>query len=72
MAHCCLTGFSWNGTPSGKESRLAKNPTYVTGANKDVAILVVHDLWGWTWQNMRLLADHYATEAEATVYVPDL
>ena len=71
-SHCCVEGFSWNGKPTGTESKLANNPAYVTGTNKDAAVLVIHDVWGWTWQNMRLLADHYATEAQATVYVPDL
>lgn len=47
-------------------------PTYVTGSNSDVAILVIHDLFGWTFPNVRPLADSYAVEADATVYVPDL
>jgi dienelactone hydrolase len=34
-------------------------------------VLIVHDLLGWTFPNVRLLADHYAREANATVYVPD-
>jgi dienelactone hydrolase len=37
-----------------------------------VAIIVIHDLYGWTFPNIRLLADHYAAEVGATVYVPDL
>lgn len=37
-----------------------------------VAILIVHDIFGWTLPNARLLADHYAKEADATVYLPDL
>ena len=37
-----------------------------------VAILMVHDIFGWTFPNARLLADHYAKEADATVYLPDL
>ncbi|KAJ5098626.1 hypothetical protein N7532_005627 [Penicillium argentinense] len=41
------------------------------GSNSDVAILVIHDLFGWTFPNIRLLADAYAEEVNATVYVPD-
>lgn len=37
-----------------------------------VAVLIVHDLFGWNLPNARLLADHYAKEADATVYLPDL
>lgn len=69
---CCLKGFKWDGTPEGKESTLAENKAYVTGSNSDVAIMVVADLFGWTFLNTRLLSDHYASEADATVYLPDL
>lgn len=69
---CCLQGFEWSGTPIGKETKFNDQTTYVTGSNKDAAILVVADLFGWTFNNIRLLADHYAKEANATVYVPDL
>ena len=34
--------------------------------------MIIHDLFGWKSPNPRLLADHYAKEANATVYVPDL
>lgn len=72
MDECCLKGFQWDGKPCGKESKLGANDAYITGSNPSVAILVIHDLFGWTFTNTRLLADHYAKEAEATVYLPDL
>ena len=34
--------------------------------------MIVHDLFGWQSPNPRLLADHYAQEVDATVFVPDL
>jgi len=71
MSSCCKSGFQWEGKPIGTESTIADNKTYVTGNNKDVAILIVHDVFGWTLPNARLLADHYAKEADATVYLPD-
>lgn len=71
MSSCCLTGYKWGGKPKGTESTLAKNNTYVTGDNKDVAILMIHDIFGWTLPNLRLTADHYAEEVGATVYLPD-
>ena len=72
----------------GKESTLGENKAYVTGSNKDVAVLMIHDVFGmkylpslkaihsyiiigWTLDNARLLADHYAKEVDATVYLPD-
>ena len=44
----------------------------MTGTNKDVAIMLIADLFGWTFKNIRILADHYAADVDATVYVPDL
>lgn len=71
MSSCCKSGFKWQGTPAGKETTLAGNKAYVTGKDTGVAILIVHDIFGWTFTNTRLLADHYAEEIGATVYLPD-
>jgi dienelactone hydrolase len=68
----CKTGFKWEGTSVGKETKFNGVDAYVTGDNKDAAILIVTDIFGWTLPNIRLIADHYAKEACATVYVPDL
>jgi hypothetical protein len=72
VSDCCAEGFKWGGKPQGKEEKLGENLAYVAGTNKDVAILVIHDLFGWTLPNLRLLTDHYAKEADATAYLPDL
>lgn len=72
MDDCCLRGFKWDGIPIGHETKLSDNAAYVTGSSNEIAILVVHDLFGWTFPNTRLLADAYAEEVNATVYVPDL
>jgi dienelactone hydrolase len=74
IGSCCLKGFEWNGTPSGKTGRISgsDNETYIAGdENTDAAVLIVADLFGWTFNNIRLLADHYAREAKVTVYAPD-
>ncbi|KIW26504.1 uncharacterized protein PV07_09594 [Cladophialophora immunda] len=68
---CCLKSFAWQGTPSGRVDKLGANDSYVTGDNPERAVLFIHDALGWTFPNARLLADHYAREADATVYVPD-
>ena len=72
MSQCCLKGFQWDGKPNGKESTLANSKAYVTGSNSDVAVMVIADLFGWTFINERLLSDHYAKEADVTVFMPDL
>ncbi|KAI2643644.1 dienelactone hydrolase [Xylaria nigripes] len=71
FSSCCFKTFTWGGTPVGKEAKLANNDCYVTGDNKDAAVMIVHDIFGWKYPNARLLADHYAREANVTVYVPD-
>jgi hypothetical protein len=35
-------------------------------------VLIVSDVFGWTLPNTRLLADHFAREANLTAYLPDL
>ncbi|KAH8820747.1 putative hydrolase [Xylogone sp. PMI_703] len=71
ITNCCIQGFSWEGTPTGSIAKLGNNDIYITGNNADVAIIFIADLFGWTFPNVRLLADHFAREVEATVYVPD-
>jgi dienelactone hydrolase len=71
LSSCCVTGFRWGGTPKGKETTLSSSKAYVTGTNKEAAVLIVHDIFGWTFTNARMLADHYAEEADVTVYLPD-
>ncbi|KAI4188323.1 MAG: hypothetical protein LQ346_005335 [Caloplaca aetnensis] len=72
MSQCCISGFAWNGKPQGREEKLGKHNTYVAGsADSGVAILFLHDIFGWKFGNNRLLADHFAKEVGATVYLPD-
>ncbi|KAK4035224.1 Alpha/Beta hydrolase protein [Parachaetomium inaequale] len=77
MSTCCLRSTLWEGTPTGTVTTLAgaPNPVYVANpaptSTSRAAILLIHDLLGWTFPNARLLADAYAREADATVYLPD-
>lgn len=68
----CKIGFAWDGQPTGSENKIANNDTYVTGTSRDAAVFVIADYYGWKFTNLRLLADHFANEANATVYLPDL
>lgn len=72
MKPCCYSGFSWGGEPTGHEAKVADRATYVAGSDQDAAIILIHDVFGWTFGNSRLLADHFASEVGVTVYVPDL
>lgn len=71
ISDCCLKGFEWEGTPTGTDGKLGANDAYIAGTNPDAAVLLVHDLYGWRFPNVRLLADHWARELGVTVYVPD-
>ncbi|OJD23197.1 hypothetical protein ACJ73_05454 [Blastomyces percursus] len=55
----------------GWVGKLGNNDAYITGDNPDVAVMLIHDLIGWTFPNLRILADHYAREANVAVYLPD-
>lgn len=68
---CCLEGEEWQGVSQGREDKIGGLDSYVTGDNSRTAVLVIHDLFGWKFPNIRLLADHYAKGIDATVYVPD-
>lgn len=72
MAECCKIGFKWNGTPTGKETKLGGLDCYVAGSGStDSGVLVIADIFGWTLPNARLLADSIAAETRSTVYMPD-
>lgn len=58
--------------PIGKESKLGNVPAFVTGNNRERAILFIHDIKGWINVNSRHLANLYAQEVDCTVYLPDL
>jgi hypothetical protein len=71
MADCCVKGFRWDATPKCRNDKVAGIDCYVTGSNGRVAIMI-HDLFGWTFSNARVLADYYAEEVGATLLIPDL
>lgn len=72
MQDCCRAGFLWDGTPIGKEETIGDHEVYTTGTNAERGILFLHDAFGWQLNNNRILADHFAKEIGATVYLPDL
>ena len=72
MSDCCKSGFKWDAQPTGTETKLGELNAYVAGNSKSAAVLIVADIFGWTLPNIRVIADHFAKEANVTVYVPDL
>ncbi|KAL9582742.1 MAG: hypothetical protein Q9212_003125, partial [Teloschistes hypoglaucus] len=73
MSQCCISGFAWDAKPRGKEDKLGGIDAYITNTpeNKEIAIMIVADIFGWTFDNTRILGDHFAKDVGATVFVPD-
>ncbi|KAL4800149.1 Alpha/Beta hydrolase protein [Aspergillus venezuelensis] len=81
ISPCCLQAFPWNGTPTGRIDTIESNQTYIadpkpsssstSNSSSRIGILIIHDMLGWTFPNIRLLADTFATQTGSTVYVPD-
>lgn len=70
---CCLkVGSFAKGTPKGSIEKIDGKDTYVTGdKNSKAAILIVHDVFGISLVNTKVLADKYAETVGAAVYLPD-
>lgn len=47
VTECCISGFQWDGVPTGKEGKIADNDAYVVGENERVAILVIAGMSSW-------------------------
>lgn len=62
------------GTPSGICKKVYGLDCYVaeppTGSPKGI-VVIVPDIFGWSFPNNRILADEYAKKASALVYLPD-
>ncbi|KAH7112966.1 Alpha/Beta hydrolase protein [Dactylonectria estremocensis] len=70
---CCTVGFRHEGTPQGKDIRIAggKHAAYLAmpppnTPKKPAAVLYLPDIMG-IWQNSRLLADEFAANGYVTL-----
>ncbi|KAI9021817.1 dienelactone hydrolase [Hyaloraphidium curvatum] len=73
VPECCRTGYAWQGAPTGSVGKVAGLDCYMAKAGEskaDKAIVIVHDIFGWTFPNARLIADAIAKEGY-DVYLPD-
>ena len=71
----CASGVLHEGTPAGREETIHGLMTYVTDPPSGVAakgiVVIIPDLFGWSLNNSRVLADRYAERGGYTVYLPD-
>ncbi|KAL1297365.1 hypothetical protein AAFC00_004905 [Neodothiora populina] len=73
---CCATGSLHTGAPTGEVSKLHGFDTYIAvppgGVEAAKGIVVVlPDIFGWTFPNNRILADDYARKGGFSVLLPD-
>ncbi|KAK3175600.1 hypothetical protein Dsin_033016 [Dipteronia sinensis] len=74
MSSCCLSGSVHNGTPSGRVEKVGELDTYIAepeSKSKAKTIIFLVDIFGFEFNNTRLLADNYAKQG-FYVYVPDI
>jgi hypothetical protein len=68
----CFSGHKHEGQTLGKEEKIHGVDCYVTeGENPKAIIVFIPDAFGWTFNNSRILADHYASRVPARVYLPE-
>ncbi|KAI0390104.1 dienelactone hydrolase family protein [Xylariaceae sp. FL0594] len=71
----CFNGAIHEGTPTGTVTKLHDVDVYVaepaSGNPAKGIVVVIPDIFGWDFVNIRLLADHFAKKREYRVYVPD-
>lgn len=69
----CFQGTIHDGVLQGKETQLYGRSTYVAGPPEGSEIkgiiVIVSDPLGWTFSNMRMLADTIAKEGSFRVYL---
>ncbi|KAM0747809.1 alpha/beta-hydrolase [Meredithblackwellia eburnea MCA 4105] len=72
VSECCVQGYFHSGVAVGKETVVAGLPAYVSGPEESKkAVLIISDVYGYKLNNIRVLADHYASDANVRVFVPD-
>ncbi|KAJ2973410.1 hypothetical protein NUW58_g8945 [Xylaria curta] len=71
----CLSGAVHEGTPTGTVTKLHGLDVYVaepaSGSQPEGIIVLIPDILGWAFVNIRLLADSFAKKKNYRVYVPD-
>ena len=72
---CCATGALHTGTPTGTEEKIQGLETYVARPPANTTpkgvIVIIPDIFGWTFANNRILADELAKQGPFLVYLPD-
>lgn len=74
ISPCCLSGAVHGGIPKGTIEKIGNLDTYVIGpadGSRSKSIVFLVDIFGWEFQNIRLLADNYA-KAGFYCYIPDI
>lgn len=68
---CCIEKVFHEGTPIGKQEKIFGLETYVVGESASRFIVIATDIYGFEFNNVRLVADQLAKSGYA-VYIPDI
>jgi dienelactone hydrolase len=72
----CVSGFVHSGTPRGNEQKIHGFDTYVAsplgGVPPKAIIVIIPDSFGWTFPNIRVIADNFAEKGQFLVYLPHI
>ncbi|KAH5734214.1 hypothetical protein HBI17_202910 [Parastagonospora nodorum] len=74
LAKCCISGVLHTGTPVGSIKTIGKTQAYLSypkDSSTHHAILLLTDVYGYTFPNTRLIADQFAARGYFTI-IPDL
>ncbi|KAI3643064.1 hypothetical protein MP228_012619 [Amoeboaphelidium protococcarum] len=70
---CCVSGYIHQGEPKGVDSQLDGMDCYISGSEGgDTALLILTDVFGQKFVNVRLVADTLADKLGIPAYVPDI
>ncbi|PWN43787.1 alpha/beta-hydrolase [Ceraceosorus guamensis] len=71
-ASCLEVGSFSQAKATGQLTKLGKFDAYITGDEKsDKAVIIVPDVWGYSFNNVHVVADKFASHIGARVYIPD-
>jgi len=71
---CCMLGTIHSGAPTGSEEVVHGLQTYVARPENNAikgTVVIIGDVFGWNFVNVRLIADSYARKGGFKVLLPD-
>ena len=71
----CFRGTVHSGIPRGRTAKIDNLSTYIAEPPTDITpkgiIVIIPDVFGWKFNNLRVMSDSYAEKGGFAVYLPD-